>query len=153
MLAQNFKSAADLGLTDVQYKALIGVLGMLERNEIQHVEINKEEINIIFTRNRKPEGKFKEFFNMDATYIQASCGTAMCIAGSADHFFGSDFTTKSGELKIMDHRTKIEALFCPNKIASTDWKKITSQQAATALRSYLNTGNPHWEIAAPELCE
>ena len=35
MLAPNFKTAAELGLTELQHKALIKVLGQLERYEIR----------------------------------------------------------------------------------------------------------------------
>lgn len=35
MLAQNFKTAADLDLADAEFEALVKVLGMLERGEIK----------------------------------------------------------------------------------------------------------------------
>jgi hypothetical protein len=37
MLAPNFKTAKELGLTDAQHSALINVLGMLERGELRDI--------------------------------------------------------------------------------------------------------------------
>ena len=39
MLAQNFKTADELGLEPDHYEALIKLLGMFERNEIEHREL------------------------------------------------------------------------------------------------------------------
>jgi hypothetical protein len=64
MLAQNFKTATDLGISEVEQDALIKVLGMLERND--------------FARG--------ESFNMGWWYQHSNtCGTVGCIAGWAHH--------------------------------------------------------------------
>src|SRR6185312_3240069 len=76
MLAQNFKSAEDLLLTDKQRAALITVLGMLERDEIPHFDTN-----VVF---KVPEG---DWFGMSHWRLHREgqdCGTVMCIGGWAD---------------------------------------------------------------------
>lgn len=57
MLAQNFKAAATLGISDVEFEALVKVLGMLERGEIT-----------------------RKMFTM-ADYGNPECGTPACILG------------------------------------------------------------------------
>src|SRR4051812_45274855 len=75
MLAQNFKSATDLGIEDAELDALIKVLGMLERQEFVHVES-------VWDRT-KPNG-----FNMGATQSKTACGTVACMGGWANIISG-----------------------------------------------------------------
>ena len=60
MLAQNFKTAKELGLADVEVDALVTVLRMLEREDIK-----------------------REEFHMG--YVQHECKTPACICGWAYH--------------------------------------------------------------------
>lgn len=61
MLAQNFKTNADLGISEIEFVALTKVLGMLERGEI--------------TDN----------FQMSAISRKFECGAAYCIQGWCQH--------------------------------------------------------------------
>lgn len=129
MLAQNFKTAADLEISDVEQDALIKVLGMLERND--------------FARG--------ESFNMGWWYRHSNtCGTVGCIAGWAYHLSdGEAFPFVGCVGSPPDH---LRSLFIPVdgpnvEIANVAMQKITSSQAAIALRSYLTTGDANWEEA------
>lgn len=52
MLAQNFKTPADLGITDVEFDALYKVLGILERSEVPHVPVTRA----LIVRTAAPNG-------------------------------------------------------------------------------------------------
>lgn len=122
MLAQNFKTAEDLGITEAKVGALIKVLGRLERGELNH----SFEINT-------PTG-----FNMANYFATAECGTIGCIAGWADsilpereHFMGVPWKDKLAELFH----------------GGENPRSVTPEQAAIALRSYLTTGEARWDLA------
>ncbi len=119
MLAQNFKTAADLRIADVELDALIKVLGMLEREEIA-----------------------PEQFNM-CRY----CGTACCLAGWAYIASGeiafpevADNTPRSPA----HGNDGLSTLFCSRLGLGL---RATPSQAAIALRSYLTTGDANWAEA------
>jgi hypothetical protein len=128
MLAQNFKTATDLGITENELSALITVLGMLERGELKHV--------IDYDLRKNQIGPLTGHFNMLEWNVSASCGTVCCIGGTAELIMGREFENEPPEL----HK-----LFFPN-INST-YRNITVEQAAIALRSYLTTGNSNWRKA------
>jgi hypothetical protein len=118
MLAQNFKTATDLKIKDAGLSALIKVLGMLERGEIE-----------------------AEKFNME-TVGQPDCGTAGCILGwtrtiGIDEFFGLAVSACLPPLN-----KPLSALFYTGNAFGA-----TREQAATALRSYLTTGDANWAEA------
>ncbi len=140
MLAQNFKTAADLDISNKRYVALLGVLGMLERDEIRHAP----NITHGLAYGRKPRVK-QCFFNMDDIFARVDCGTSACIAGSADFFFKAGFTGGSGLVDGLPEN--LIDLFCPGAVSQSQWKHITAEQAATALRSYLTTGEANWADA------
>lgn len=75
MLAQNFRTAADLGISDAELGALITVLGMLERGELVYAPHNNSTV---------PNG-----FNMGSVDHQTDCGTVACICGWA-RFIGGE---------------------------------------------------------------
>lgn len=119
MLAQNFKSATDLGLSDEEYRSLITVLGMLERGEC---------------------------IGFDMSEVEHDCGTPSCILGWARNvsgnkqlflngayerttdslFFPDDYGPRSGRLAI---------------------KCNDQEKGAMAVRSFLGTGKPRWAKA------
>jgi hypothetical protein len=129
MLAQNFRTAADLGIKDEQRAALITLLGMLERGEIVHQTVG--------TRARDYESDLRAF-NM----MEWDCGSAACLGGWCEHIAERDFPHPyPGE--------GIRGLFYPDdeegpQSANYDYDAITTEQAATALRNYLTTGRPRW---------
>lgn len=140
MLAQNFKTAADLQLSNAEFEALVKVLGMLERNEIPHHSDNSSI----------------DRFDMGTWYSDA-CGTAGCIAGWAHHISGrAVFKFVSG---FGGPTTDgLETLFCPfpcsafdsASAASRAFRNIQPEQAAIALRNYLTSGEPRWSEALTE---
>jgi hypothetical protein len=138
MLAQNFKSATDLKITEKQKQALIKTLVLLETKKLTHME--KPISSLEFKDNHPVLGKF---FNMDvwaSTY--ESCGTVSCIGGTAEIIGGPGvyFSAISS-----DFPKNLLDLFYPNTIMPELYEDITTEQAATALRNYLTTGKPNWK--------
>lgn len=122
MLAQNFKTADELGLTEKGYQGLHRVLRMLEGGELVYTP-----------HNTIPNG-----FNMNATWYENECGTVGCIGGWAG-FYDKNGATEGFRLPNRD--ANLGALFCPRGRYSTNY---TAEQAAHALRTYLVTGQPDW---------
>src|SRR5688572_5837844 len=74
MLAQNFKTAAELKLTEDERAALVTVLGMLEREEIpEHA----------FTMKH-----FRPIWTDQYAKVATECGTVGCLCGWANHVSG-----------------------------------------------------------------
>lgn len=140
MLAQNFKSPADLRITAAEFGGLIQVLGMLERDEVKHVPVE----DTMFKNGDLPVLTKDFLFNMDNIYTVAACGTAACIAGTSDLFCGTKFMAE--DFCLRDNLPEqLLQLFCPNTYGNVRWADITTEQAATALRNYLTNGEPRWE--------
>jgi hypothetical protein len=139
MLAQSFLSAADLGISDIQHQSLVTVLGMLERGELVHA---KYPIAKMF---RGPNE-----FNMAATLDESTdCGSIGCICGwahlvSGRKAFAEFFDEKPGSLEEMP--VSLRRLFRFGG-AWGSLCAIQPEQAATALRSYLTTGDAKWHEA------
>lgn len=137
MLAQNFKTAADLQITTVMHSALMKVLGMLEREELVFCPQPKRT-NIDPT---VPNG-----FNMGITWAKEDCGTVGCLAGWAANVMGVPWES-------LLHIPSLEPVFYPHfceLAGGTDAAdKITPAEAAMALRNFLSTGKPEWnEVCA-----
>lgn len=132
MLMQNFMSADDLGITEPQKDALIKTLVLLETGKLQHVPSSIEG-------DGSPG--FSGHFNMCNWGAAHDCGTIACIGGTAelvgDVSFGYIYGLQNKNLKD---------LFLP-PFDSTKWNGITPEQAARALRSYLQTGDAKWSEA------
>lgn len=139
MLAQSFMPAADLGLTDAENDALRTVLGMMERGEIADSEAGHSVVGKAI--HDTPVG-----FNMLSFFGETECGTVACIGGWAIAVgrLNRDLITKRFKLPALDD------LFDPSArlMQSGEMEKITTAQAARALRSYLTTGDAKWEEAA-----
>lgn len=122
MLAQNFKTAAELGITDPEFDALSQVLGMLERNELAY---HRSLMPIVANG-----------FNMGLIHRHDHCGTVACIYGWA----------KTLHKSFMGGRTdNLMDLFCgEGRPAGFELRDITDEQAAIALRNYLTHGEPRW---------
>jgi hypothetical protein len=137
MLMQNFKSAADLGISEPQKEALMKTLVLLETGKLQHIP-DRDGFDMDFHATAAFSGKF----NMNSwKHTYAKCGTVCCIGGTAELIGGVDFedTTKYG--------TELYNLLYPNAGDELDWDNITIAQAAMALRSYLTTGDARWDLA------
>jgi hypothetical protein len=141
MLAQSFKTAVELYLTDEQRTALIEVLALLETEKLPHIP------NLFLGpwSSRYVRG---QYFNMGKWLENYNCGTVSCIAGTACLISGNGALFNSvrrpsglvGMLFSRKHRT-LRRLFFPNVRSFDD---ITTEQAATALRSFLTTGDFDW---------
>lgn len=118
MLANSFKSAEELKITECEQRALVKVLGMLERGEL--VESGKAPT--------VPNG-----FNMGVLRTEAKCGTVGCILGWAIMVDNQAFPRGCTHVTI--------PLFTPHNYWT---KSYTVAQAAHALRTYLVTGTPDW---------
>lgn len=128
MLAQNFKSATDLGISDVEQGALINVLGMLERGELVKTDHMKPTIH--------------NGFNMSRISRKTECGTVGCILGwcrflGGIKLFADNYGCTEAPPRALD-------LFMFNDDRR---HRVTLEQAATALRSYLSTGDANWAEA------
>lgn len=145
MLAQNFKTSADLNLTDPEFEALVKFLGMLDRGEVRHVPVYDD----LYGHDKDPTPKtFHALFNMENVWTRAvgDCGTAGCIAGNCDLLFGTEFAPR-GDIRSCGMPSPLLDLFIPNGIAWRRWKSITVEQTAIALRNYLTHGEPRWAEA------
>ena len=133
MLAQNFKSAADLGITEPQREALMKTLVLLETGKLIHVPVPSY---------RGRGEKFSHMFNMAAWRRGTECGTIACIGGTAELVGNTDFGVWQVLFNKALRRLFFRRLFFPDNLSD-----ITPTQAATALRSYLTTGNARWDLA------
>lgn len=126
MLAQNFRTAIDLGITEDEVLALAQVLGMLERGEIT-----------------------KEHFWMSRFWSE--CGTTGCLCGWANHVSDGrafpevdpDHTAATIETALRK-RLPVSALIL---FTTPDSASATPAQGAIALRNYLTLGEPRWAEA------
>lgn len=129
MLAQNFKSAADLDITEDQLSALRKTLVLLETGKLTHVP--EDDLG----RGNLGKPKFTGHFNMSHSYIIADCGTVACIKGTAELISGVSLAPSFIPADLRD-------LFYNWRGEDPD-----TSQAATALRSYLTTGKANWAAA------
>jgi hypothetical protein len=141
MLAQNFMTAVDLGLTDTEHAALVKVLGALERDEIEHRPL-------MGAIGRSKGGDLPRFFNMGLVEVEIDCGTACCILGWARHFAGSEpveYRQQAARrlflMRELDDRSERALAHAGGH------EGVTPAQAASAVRNYLTVGEPEWHIA------
>jgi hypothetical protein len=138
---QNFMSAEALRLTGNEHRALIEVLGMLERGDVKHYqgEVDWEPME------RYDPSTIN--FNMANWASTSDCGTVHCIGGFAQAIcqvnYG-DVCSPSMSRRYVSEG--LEDLFYPD--GEDDFPvlldAITVDQAAAALRNYLTTGAPDW---------
>ena len=126
MLAQNFKTAKELGLVNVEVEALATVLGMLERGDIT-----------------------REQFHMG--HFQHQCRTPACICGWAHHISGGkafpELSAHYGPILLYRRFGDPLIELFRLKAARGSGGEITPAQAAIALRNYLTHGDPRWAEA------
>lgn len=133
MLAQSFLPAVELGITEPQRDALMKTLVLLETGKLVHVPAS----DVI-----SPNGyAFTGHFNMTEWSGTYDCGTVACIGGTAELVGQVSF----GYIYGIENRA-LKNLFLP-PMNSLTWAAITPAQAATALHSYLSTGNAKWHEA------
>ncbi len=125
MLMQNFKTAADLGISDPELTGLIKVLGMLERGELTNAD-EFEKGDMLFNMGTQGRG----------------CGTPACIGGWVALLNGENQRDYVNKYLRFPREEGISALYWNYPSYNTP-----VAQAATALRSYLTTGDPRWDLA------
>lgn len=134
MLAQNFLSAPDLGILPVERDALVTVLGMLERGELQNDPVPMRP-------------SFKNGFHMGPMIVRSGENVCACIAGWAN--IVSDGRAFTDEYRILELVVAKNDGFV--QLGTSNMRNATVEQAATALRNYLTTGWPRWdEVFASE---
>lgn len=136
MLARTLMSAAALSIPEHMHAALLLVLSKLERGELVHgrpLDTYGEETQIPNT------------FNM----VTWDCGSAHCILGWARVLAEDNRNTHLRRLwsETVKFNPGLYKLCYPN--VPCDINKITTDQAAFALRNYLATGNPDWASVLP----
>lgn len=154
MLARTIKSAAELGISDIEHESLLKVLDKLERGELVHARgVYKDVLS-------RPAG---ESFNM-ADYLSVEdCGTAGCIAGWMHLVSGGvcykrlNFWTQGmldyNKVALPHLIPMVRFNLIPDALnelfhvarADVDLEDITPDQAAQAIRNYLSMGEPRWE--------
>jgi len=85
--------------------------------------------------------------NGQEDYTGTACGTAMCIGGAADAFFGGEVAESLGLDNLKTH-----ALCHPSEI-DMSWDKITPQAAATVVRHLITFGVVDWRLAEDHMGE
>lgn len=128
MLAQSFKTAEELGLSEEQVDALKKTLVLLETGQLIHKKISN-----LFSFDEQGL-EYTGHFNMQTWNKVTECGTVCCIGGTAE-LIGDD-------VDFINQTEELYALFYPE---TPYYQDITPSQAATALRSYLTTGSANWE--------
>jgi hypothetical protein len=126
MLAQNFKTAAELGVNEAEMSALIRVLGMLEREELPH--------------DPNCETERGDAFRMNGLWHGNECGTVGCIAGhvAAQVSKGTEYRFAQ---EFQDRNEQLADLCLP---IESELSEITPSQAASALRNFLTLGEARW---------
>lgn len=128
MLAQNFRTAEELGISPAVFDGLHLVLRMFEKGELVWTSI----------QHMRPGG-----FNMSHEFPQNECGTAGCILGWARHLSGWKFNS-GWKFDISQELPKSRELQRLYSGGSRSLNSITVEQAEHALRAYLVTGVADW---------
>jgi len=133
MLAQSFKAASDLGISEEHKSALEKTLVLMETGRIRHVPIQDYEEHAAYL------AKGFSGFNMLEWAYSSACGTVACIGGTAELVGNVDFDTGMSP-------EGLRQLFYPDyENEEEEYNEITVEQAARALRNYLTTGRPDWD--------
>jgi len=122
--------------------------------------MNKERLSIIADwLEAGGDNKDGYGFNMDhwiaegsVDYTGGKCGTAMCIGGAANTFFGGLKAESLGLGLSSDIGSVADQLCYPCDIA-TPWDKITPQAAATVVRHLITFGVVDWRLAEDHMGE
>jgi hypothetical protein len=123
MLAENFLTAKELGLSEQSHRAHIVVLRKLEREELT-TDCTVETIR---------EGRFFSMGNW-----------CYCLRGQVVKQMGRDELFDTPKRKWSDG---LLDLYMPPENVVLNMGRITMPQAACALRNYLTTGKAQWEEA------
>lgn len=139
MLAQNFKTADELGIQEDWRAALAKTLVLLETGKLRLADTIHQKFD------NEAKRKFDGLFNMSCWgSVAHRCGTIACIGGTAELVGNVSFGHHLSH--ITELPIELHELFYVKR-HNIDWHRITPSQAATALRSYLTTGDARWDLA------
>lgn len=137
MLAQNFKTAKQLNITDQEYEALQKTLVWFETGKIVHVSNAWDRYYSTDYSDLSTPLKVPVQFNLSVWYanVDHKCNTVACIGGTAEAI---------GNVRFDDYEQnrRLKSLFNPT--IYNDFDSITVEQASQALRNLLTTGWPRW---------
>ena len=131
MLAQNFKTCKDLRIPADEHGALIKILGLLEREELEWID---------FREPIYPKGNF---FNMSTVERTNECGSVACIGGWVQILLHKRVGGVRGLIERCRTRDLQDLYFPPGR--EDKFNLITAYDAAAALRNYLTLGEPRWD--------
>jgi hypothetical protein len=142
MLAQSFKTAAQLQISKAEHETLVKVLGMLERGEIKPSPQRGRSLGFLpLDKLADYEIAEPEFFDMRHVICASDCGTSCCILGWAQ------YVSDDAVFNYNHSNRGLGYLFYPNR-EGVDC--TNPQQGAMALRNYLTSGFPRWrEVMRP----
>jgi hypothetical protein len=132
----NFLSAEELKIDDWEHAGLVEVMRRLERGELRHIVPEHERHSTYQT----PDG-----FNMAFDGVGV-CGTVACIGGWVARTKGM---RAEGYVPNIRPGDPLDPLYYPLELGdlragTCPWYKITTEQAAAAIRNFLTTGAPRW---------
>ena len=141
MLAPNYKTATELGISEKLHGALILVKGMLERDEIVHATRDYDVDDYPLPEAAPEVWKFNmSDWRTKVTFAGGPCGSVACIGGSCEWLL-KERLSDADEDRAME-------LFYPHEVgSSSNWSEITPAQAARAIGNFLTTGEPKWREA------
>jgi hypothetical protein len=151
MLAQSFKTAAELGIPEEGYRGL----------QMALVELELEKVPHILSVGRPSPGTIAFDMRTWRSYYhyQESCGTVCCIGGLAQHLIQESPDDLTLTIRMFgsspnqnNFSVPLRELFHPGKVTQKDydWDKIKPHHAAKCLRKYLETGVADWTSALAE---
>lgn len=138
----NFKTAEELMLTQLQYDSLVKTLELMESGIVNHVA----------SEHDRRSGDYN--FNMSTWKEKWNCGTVACLGGTAELVSGlprgnlfhkKDPNTGKNVLDLSPELVNL--FFVGHQIEHGCHKDTTDTQAARALRGYLETGKTDWVAA------
>lgn len=136
-----------LGITAQQHAALVATLQLAESDQLQFIDV----VDVAVERNYADVGA-PGLFNMNVwngrvwngrVCGNGVCGTVHCLAGTAEALAGEEI------FRYTEMPQHLHDLFWMDDYA-VDLTTITVQQAARALRSFLETGRANWREACRE---
>lgn len=152
MLAQSFKTAKELGISQQAIEALQKVLVLFETEKVRYIPEDEYQLrgypDMPYAVDSSNPNSAKILFNMSSWSSPRDCGTVCCIGGTAALISGIDFNalvhSRNGISKEIQ---SLYRLFYPD---CSGYDDVTVDQAAQALRNYLTTGEPQWPQVMPE---
>lgn len=135
MLAPNYMTADKLRISDRLHAALIKVLGMFERGEMQYAEYE----------DGFPQD-IKMGFNLAIGLAETQCGTVGCYAGWTSIIMRVPFTEVLTNLSTQGLANLFYGNVRDNKFPLST---VNIEQATHALRNYLISGDPRWHEVLP----